>query len=71
MSDENGRIALTRTSAGWFAHFTGPVAETIRFAFGTNTIPTAFTAEACGEDVQRDIQARWPRCIVTVQWRAY
>ena len=67
MSKEPGKITLIHTSSGWHARFEGPVAETIRMAFGTATIPTAFTAEASAAQVKRDIAAKWTRCVVRLQ----
>jgi len=67
MLNESGRITLKRADNGWTAHFTGQAAETVRFAFGTNVLPTAFSVEAPAANVKREIQAKWPHCIVTVQ----
>ena len=67
MLNESGRITLKRTDNGWTAHFTGEAAETVRFAFGTNVLATAFTAQAPAATVRKEIQAKWPHCVVTVQ----
>ena len=57
MSREAGMITLIRTSTGWSA----------KFSFGTDTIPTAFTAEAPAKKVEQELRAMWPKCVVTVE----
>ncbi len=56
-------IKLTLLPQGWFATFSD---STTRELFGTDTIPTAFTANAPASQVQRAIQAINPNCVVTV-----
>ena len=56
----------TDHSTGWSAKFSGDAAESVRYAFGTDTIPTAFTAEAPAKQVEQEIRAMWPKCVVTV-----
>lgn len=60
-------ITLFKTNGGWNARFSGPAAEIIWDAFGTDTIPTAFTAAADAGKVQREIQANWPDCVVRIE----
>ena len=67
MSQEAGKITLTRTSTGWSAKFEGEAARTVRAAFGVDTIPTAFTAQAPAAKVQKEIRFMWPKCYVTVE----
>lgn len=64
---EHGRITLIHTETGWFARFSGQIAETIQQVFNTDTLPTAFTGSAKAGEVKRDIQIKWPRCVVEVQ----
>jgi hypothetical protein len=66
MSREPGLITLIRTSTGWSAKFSGEAAASVREAFGTDTIPTAFTAEAPAKAVEKELRAMWPKCVVTV-----
>ncbi len=67
MSREAGMITLIRTSTGWCAKFSGDAAESVRYAFGTDTIPTAFTAEAPAKQVEQELRAMWPKCVVNIQ----
>jgi hypothetical protein len=67
MLRDAGAIILIRTSTGWSARFSGEAADEIRRLFKTDTIPTAFTAEAPAGKVQQQIRAQWPKCLVTVQ----
>lgn len=67
MSRDAGKITLIRTSTGWSAQFSGDAAEEVRSLFHTDTIPTAFTAEAPAGKVVAQIRAMWPKCHVTVQ----
>jgi hypothetical protein len=61
-------ITLFNTPSGWQARFSGPVLDSIIMpAFGTDTIPTAFTAAADPRKVQRELQARWSECLVRVE----
>jgi len=56
-------IKLTKQQQGWVATFSDPcIAE----LFGSNTIPTAFTASAPASLVQREIQKLNPGCAVTI-----
>jgi hypothetical protein len=67
MSRDGGQITLIRTSTGWSAKFSGEAGDEIRSLFGTDTIPTAFTAEAPAKKVQQQIHSQWPKCLITVQ----
>ena len=66
-NEDTGTITLIRTSTGWSARFSGDAAVEIRRLFKTDTIPASFTREAPTADVQRQLQAGWPQCIVRVQ----
>jgi len=50
-------IKLINSKNGWFARFDD---EDVINAFGTDTIPTAFTEEASPMEVLKDIQKRNP-----------
>jgi hypothetical protein len=67
MPEDPGKITLIKTSTGWSAKFEGDAAETVRSAFGTDTIPTAYTAAAPAEKVKKEIRFMWPKCIVEVE----
>ena len=67
MSRDAGRITLIRTNTGWSAQFSGDAAVEIRALFHTDTIPTAFTADAPAKKVQQQIRSQWPLCLVEVQ----
>ena len=67
MPKDAGRITLIRTSTGWSAQFSGDAAVEIRSLFHTDTIPTAFTAEAPAKKVMEQIRYMWPKCHVTVK----
>lgn len=67
MSRDAGRITLIRTSTGWSAQFSGDAAVEIRALFHTDTIPTAFTADAPAKKVKQQIRSQWPLCLVEVQ----
>lgn len=67
MSQDAGLITLIRTTTGWSARFSGDAAQTIQSAFGTDTIPTAFTAEAPIEKVKAQMHRGWPKCLITVE----
>ncbi len=54
------RIDLYRTPEGWQARQFGVDAEECRRLFGTDTLPTAYTARADGEKVRAAIQALNP-----------
>lgn len=50
-------IILHRVKArGWEAEYVGPHGQEIHGVFGTRTIPTAFTAEACPHMVRDEVQ---------------
>lgn len=66
MSRDPGKITLIRTSTGWSAQFSGEALEEVQRLFGTDTIPTAFTAAAPAKKVETQIRAMWPKCSVTV-----
>jgi hypothetical protein len=67
MSREAGKITLIKTATGWSAKFEGDAAVTVRSAFGTDTIPTAYTVAAPAEKVKKEIRYMWPKCIVEVE----
>ena len=67
MSRDAGMITLIRTSTGWCAKFSGEAEAEIRRLFGTDTIPTAYGAEAPVKKVQDQIRYMWPKCVVTVE----
>jgi hypothetical protein len=54
-------ITLYRTSQGWMSRTTEPE---VRELFGTDTLPTAFTAQAAPATVLARIQALNPDCHV-------
>jgi len=58
------RITVYRTPKGWMACFEND-AE-VYAAFGTYTLPTAYTAQAEATKVLADIQARNPNCEVAL-----
>lgn len=60
------KITLVKAPTGWQAIFTGPHAQEIVALFGTNSIPTPFTADALPEMVRREIQAKNLNVIVEV-----
>ena len=59
-------ITLSRTSKGWMAYYHGD-AEMIAL-FGTDILPTAFTAQAEAEYVLAAIQHLNKDCKVTVAY---
>ena len=63
-------ITLKRSSTGWTATFSGDAAREIWYLFKTDTIPTAYTADAPAAKVQRLTAALWPDCEVKVECRA-
>jgi hypothetical protein len=67
MMDMN-TIELQRSAAAacWVAVHKGPHAEEIVRLFGTDTLPTAFTAAARAETVHRVIADLNPNCRVMV-----
>lgn len=60
------RIVLTCTSTGWVARHSGPMSEKIIELFLTDTLPTAFTADAPAEMVRTAIQRGNPLCRVEI-----
>jgi hypothetical protein len=62
-----GVITLVRTNTGWCARFSGQIGETVQQAFGTTTIPTAFTSEAPAGKVVRAVAAQWKDCDVRLE----
>ncbi len=60
-------ITLKRTEQGWMAEYSGPMRHEIYNLFQTATIPTAFTALATWQVVQREIQRLNPDCDVVVR----
>lgn len=67
MNNIAGLITLIRTSTGWYARFSGDAAKELQGAFGTDTIPTAFTAEAPVGKVKAQMHKGWPKCLITVE----
>lgn len=61
---EAKRIKLHRTPQGWLATWLGPESARIVDLFGTDTIPTAFTARATPEHVKARIEALNPGYVV-------
>jgi hypothetical protein len=61
------RIVLTRTPLGWVATHSGPLAEKIVELFRTNTLPTAFTADAPPDMVLAAIRRGNPLCQVEIE----
>lgn len=57
-------IFLTRTSDGYSARFVGKLRQEIVDLFGTDTIPTAFTAAADPDKVLAFVRKSYPECIV-------
>ena len=47
-------IELSKDTRGWYAKFIGD--KKIVELFGTDTLPTAFTAAAAYDDVERELQ---------------
>jgi hypothetical protein len=64
---KHSSITLTRTTTGWNATFAGEMEQEIRQLFGTDTIPTAFTAAAPAAKVLAAMTSRWKECSVRVQ----
>jgi hypothetical protein len=61
------QIILFNTHDGWMARSIGPHASEIVGLFGTDTLPTAFTARAEGELVLQEIQRLNPGIDVRIQ----
>lgn len=57
-------IILIYTPRGWLAQHSGPHAFEVVDLFGTDTIPTAFTAQAPSEVVAAEIRKLNPDCKV-------
>jgi len=57
-------IRLYRLATGWVATFSDP---TVKQLFGTDTLPTAFTAQASVDVVRTEIQRRNPGADVQVR----
>lgn len=57
-------IKLFRKPDAWYAQFSD---ETVKRAFGTDTIPTAFTANAPASLVFQRISALNPNALVEIQ----
>lgn len=58
-------IELVIDGNNWMARFVGPHAEGVIGLFGTNTIPTPFTAAANRAEVLITVQGRNPDAFVT------
>ncbi len=62
-----GRITLYRTSTGWMADMSDTMdASGIRARFGTDQLPTAYTARAGWQIVQANIAKLNPLDVVAV-----
>ncbi len=57
-------IKLYKTAGGWQALHTGPHAEKVKELFGTDTLPTGWTAGAEPEMVLSGIRELNPDCTV-------
>ena len=54
------KILVSLTRDGWVCRFVGPHAASIVELFGTDTIPSAYTARCSGSDVLAGIRALNP-----------
>ena len=61
------QIEVYLQPGGWVARYKGPHAAKVRDLFGTDVLPTAFTAQADSEKVRTAIQQLNPGVAVTVQ----
>jgi hypothetical protein len=59
-------IRVSLRGGVWMAQFIGPHAEIIRGLFGTDLIPTPWTAAADSAEVLADLQARNPGFEVSI-----
>lgn len=66
-SRDAGLITLIRTTSGWSARFSGDAGREISKLFGSDTIPTAFTAAAPAKAVIAQMHSSWPKCLITVE----
>ena len=62
--DDLDVIKLYRTEAGWMARFEGPHSVVMRAGFNTDTLPTAFTAQAESGMVLQAIARLNPNVVV-------
>jgi hypothetical protein len=57
-------ITLYRGADSWLAHWQGDDAAEIKRLFGTDILPTAYTAQAAGDTVQAEISRLNPERVV-------
>lgn len=50
----------------WMSHIDGD--PSLMLLFGTNVIPTAFTAKKSAEEVKRFIEKAYPDALVRIGW---
>jgi hypothetical protein len=60
-------ITLFQGPNAWMAHFSGPYADFVRRAFGTEILPTAFTIQATEADVYAAMVQMNPGFIVMLE----
>ena len=65
MTTQN-KIELYVSAGTWMAAHFGPMAAQVVDLFGTNVLPTPYTAKADGEYVRGQIAGRNPEVTVTV-----
>jgi hypothetical protein len=70
MRGDYGIITLSCTAKGWMATFSGKAAETVVQAFGTDTLPTAFAAEAPAGKVMQAMASQWRGYVVVCGGRS-
>lgn len=58
------RINLSLGRSGWLATYEGPHAADIRSLMGSDTLPTAYTAQCPASEVLAKIKARNPGVVV-------
>ena len=61
-------IRLKRTPDGWTAIWLGPHAYEVMQLFGTNTLPTGFTARAEASKVLHEIAQLNPGVVVELEY---
>lgn len=57
-------LSLNGSDDVWMARFAGPMRSQILEAFGTDTLPTAFSSQADPEAVERVIQGQNPDALI-------
>lgn len=60
-------ITLTKGFTAWLATYSEDIASEIRSAFGTATLPTAFTSEANSQGVKLCIEKLHPGVTVIIK----